>query len=67
MAGQVGRAGVVGAGRGEAEEGPGAQLRRAQGGREGLHAAEAVGGRVVDRGMPSLDEIFVARAGGNQP
>ena len=29
-------------------------------------AAEAVGGRVVDRGTPSLDEIFVARAGGNQ-
>jgi ABC-2 type transport system ATP-binding protein len=29
-------------------------------------AAEAVGGRVVDRGMPSLDEIFVARAGRNQ-
>jgi ABC-2 type transport system ATP-binding protein len=29
-------------------------------------AAEAAGGRVVDRGMPSLDEIFVARAGGNQ-
>lgn len=27
-------------------------------------AAEAVGGRVVDREMPSLDEIFVARAGG---
>jgi ABC-2 type transport system ATP-binding protein len=30
-------------------------------------AAEAAGARVVDRGMPSLDEIFVARAGGNQP
>lgn len=27
-------------------------------------AAEAVGGRVVDHGTPSLDEIFVARAGG---
>ncbi|HKB04158.1 MAG TPA: ABC transporter ATP-binding protein [Gemmataceae bacterium] len=28
-------------------------------------AAEAAGGRVVDRGVPSLDEIFVARARGN--
>jgi hypothetical protein len=28
-------------------------------------AAEAVGGRVVERAVPSLDEIFVARAGGN--
>jgi ABC-2 type transport system ATP-binding protein len=27
-------------------------------------AAEAVGGKVVNRGTPSLDEIFVARAGG---
>jgi ABC-2 type transport system ATP-binding protein len=27
-------------------------------------AAEAAGGRVVDRGVPSLDEIFVARAAG---
>jgi ABC-2 type transport system ATP-binding protein len=27
-------------------------------------AAEAVGGRVVERGVPSLDEIFVAHAGG---
>jgi ABC-2 type transport system ATP-binding protein len=28
-------------------------------------AAEAAGGRVVERGVPSLDEIFVARAGGS--
>src|SRR3954447_22680558 len=28
-------------------------------------AAEAVGGRVVERGVPSLDEIFVAHAGGS--
>ena len=28
--------------------------------------AEAAGGRVVERGTPSLDEIFVARAGGSQ-
>jgi len=28
-------------------------------------AAEATGGRVVDRGVPSLDEIFVARAAGS--
>jgi len=28
-------------------------------------AVGAVGGRVVDRGVPSLDEIFVARAGGD--
>jgi ABC-type multidrug transport system ATPase subunit len=27
-------------------------------------AAEAAGGRVVDRGVPTLDDIFVARAGG---
>jgi ABC-2 type transport system ATP-binding protein len=30
-------------------------------------AAEAAGGRVVDRGTPSLDEIFVARAGERTP
>jgi ABC-type multidrug transport system ATPase subunit len=28
-------------------------------------AAEAAGGRVVERGTPSLDEIFVARVGGS--
>jgi ABC-2 type transport system ATP-binding protein len=28
-------------------------------------AAEAAGGRVVERGVPSLDEIFVAHAGGS--